>query len=176
MHDSWLSPKVRVAPSPVHGRGIFAAADIAQGERILVWGGVSYTDESGAEEARRQGRGVMQWDDDVFSVEVDGEDGQEPFRINHSCDPNAWMAGAFTIIARRQIGQGEEVTTDYALWESDETSVAPWPCACGSRLCRGRITGVDWRDLALQERYRGHFSPLLNGRIERVGGGSRQVC
>ena len=173
MHDSWMSPTVRVARSAVHDRGIVAVSGIAQGEPILVWGGPSYTERAGALQARKQNRAVMQWDDDVFSCAVEGEGkDEEPFLVNHSCDPNAWMSGACTICARRDIAPGEEITVDYALWETDEDHVAAWTCRCGSPLCRGRVTGADWKDAGLRERYRGHFSPFLTKRIEREQSGT----
>ena len=151
----------------MHGRGIVAVSKIAQAEPILGWGGVSYTNKAGAVEALRQGRAVMQWDDDVFSCEVEGESEDEgPFLVNHSCDPNAWMAGAYTICARRDISAGEEITADYALWETDESHVSSRLCHCGSPLCRVRIAGADWKNASLRERYRGHFSPFLTKRIE----------
>jgi hypothetical protein len=68
--------------------------------------------------------------------------------------------------ARRDIAAGEELTFDYALctvnsaWHID-------PCACGSPLCRRRVTGDDWRRKDLQQRYAGHFSPFINERIAR---------
>jgi hypothetical protein len=34
-------------------------------------------------------------------------------------------------------------------------------CRCGSRLCRGMVTGRDWQRADLQERYRGHWVPAL---------------
>lgn len=40
---SWLSPKCRVAVSPLEGVGVFAASSIAEGELVCVWGGVVYT-------------------------------------------------------------------------------------------------------------------------------------
>jgi len=46
----------------------------------------SHTDRAGAEEAARQGKGTMQWDDDVFSVETDSN--PDHYRMNHLCDPN----------------------------------------------------------------------------------------
>lgn len=168
MHDSWMSPKVKVARSALHGRGIVAIGSIARDEPILVWGGPGYTDKAGAIEARKRNRAVMQWDDDVFSCAVEGEAGlDEPFLVNHSCDPNAWMAGPHTIRARMDIAPGEEITVDYAMFEADEHHVSPWECRCGSSLCRGRVTGADWRDPDLRKRYRGRFSPLLTKRIER---------
>jgi len=86
--------------------------------------------------------------------------------INHSCDPNVWMSDEVTLVARRDIAVGEELTIDYCLFEGDESHVPPWTCRCGSALCRGRFTGRDWRRRDLQERYRGHFSPFIEARIE----------
>ena len=167
MHESWMSPNVRLARSAVEGRGIFAVSTIARDETILVWGGPSYTDRAGALRARAEGKGVMQWDEDVFSHEIEGGM-EDAFLLNHSCDPNAWMADAYTITARKEIAPGEEITADYALWETEATDETSWICRCGSPLCRGRNTGNDWMDARLQERYRGHFSPLLEKRIERA--------
>ena len=170
MHQSWMSSKVKVGQSTMHGQGIIAVSEIAQDEPVLVWGGPSYTNKPGALEALRHNKAVMQWDDDVFSCESDED--SDYFRINHSCNPNAWMIDAFTICARRNIHIGEEITADYALWEPDEKYVSAWTCRCGSRRCRGRVTGSDWKNPILRERYRGHFSPYLTKRIERdkIGG------
>ena len=87
---------------------------------------------------------------------------------NHSCDPSLWMEDEVTLSARREIGAGEEITVDYAL-----LTVAPtWEmtCACGSPLCRHRVTGADWQLSELQSRYAGHFSPFINDRIDRLKG------
>ncbi len=161
---NWINPKIKIADSPIHGKGFFAVADIEKGEKIVIWKS-GYTDRSGAEEAVKNGRAFMQWDEDVYSVD-DGND-DESYSINHSCDPNAWMSDAFTLIAARSIKAGNEITADYALWEADEEYVCPYNCNCRSALCRGRITGKDWRKPELQERYKGHFSPLINKRIAK---------
>jgi hypothetical protein len=57
----------------------------------------------------------MQRDDNLFSVEDRGDD--ETYFINHSCDGNLRMKDAFTLIARIDINNDEEITADYALWE-----------------------------------------------------------
>lgn len=88
----------------------------------------------------------------------------DPLRYgNHSCDPNLWLMDTVTLAARRSVGPGEELTTDYATM----TGFADWRmvCACGTTACRTVIRGTDWRLLELQARYRGHFSPFLNDRI-----------
>ncbi len=105
----------------------------------------------------------MQLDDDLYSIEERGSD--DTYFMNHSCDPSVWMSSAVTLVARRDILPGEELTVDYALFEADEGFVAAWECGCRSPRCRSLITGVDWTNPELQERYQGHFSPLINKRI-----------
>ena len=162
---TWLNPKIEVTQSSIHGKGMIASTAIGPGEKIVRWG-EGYTDRAGAEEARRQGKGVMQWDENIFSCELSGND--DLYSINHSCDPNTWMSDAFTLVARRPIKTGEEITADIALWKADEESVSQWMCNCCSTICRGRITGRDWRSPELQVRYHGHFSPLINKRISTL--------
>ncbi|GAB2903820.1 SET domain-containing protein-lysine N-methyltransferase [Streptomyces mayteni] len=96
-------------------------------------------------------------------------DPAEPVRYgNHSCEPNLWHADAVTIVARRDIATGEELTSDYATL----TGVEEWAmdCHCGSGLCRGRVTGRDWRSPALRAAYGRHWTPPLLDRIEAGGG------
>jgi len=165
--QDWINTKVNMRNSLVEGKGMFASSDIEQGEKIVTFGG-NYTDANGIEEARKNGKLIMQWDDDLYSYE-DRADGDGYF-INHSCDPNMWMVDAYTLVAKRDIKSGEELTADYALWEADENFFSAWKCKCGSPLCRGRVTGKDWRKPDLQECYKDHFSPLLNKRIQRLKG------
>jgi hypothetical protein len=93
---------------------------------------------------------------------VQGADDPAQF-MNHSCDSGCWMADEVTVVTRRSIGAGEEVTLDYALVSADPE----WrmECQCGSDLCRGVVTGNDWKLPDVQERYRNHFSPFINQRV-----------
>lgn len=161
----WISAKVRLVRSFIHGIGMAATERIPTSTPLVVFGG-AYTDANGAARARAQGKLVMQWDEDLYSIDERGDDAT--YFINHSCNPNLWMQDAFTLVARRQIEAGEELSADYALWESDEAFSSSWKCRCGAPECRGGVTGVDWRSLELQERYAGHFSPLLNKRIRAL--------
>lgn len=171
--DSWFSPKIEVRTSPVQGRGSFAAERIEPGEVVEVWGErsdgrlvVTYTtDRDVAESARAQGKDVMQWDDDLYSIEERGAD--EGYFLNHSCDPNLWFKDAFILMARNPVEPGEELTIDYALFEADDAFRASWRCRCGSVTCRGTVTGRDWQLADVQARYAGHFSPLLEKRIAK---------
>ena len=158
----WLDPRVVARPSSIEGLGLFASAPIAKGELVGRLGGrviddaelrqISRTHSKYNSAAIGEGLNVLLEDDEVIA------------RGNHSCDSNLWMRDEFTLEARRDIASGEEITVDYAL----QTSIAEWKmaCNCGSPLCRKVVRGDDWMRPELQARYRGHFSPFLNRRIE----------
>ena len=165
--QDWLNPKIEIKDSPVEGKGIFALEDIPEGEKVVVFGG-KYVTRREVENCRKQGKLVMQWDEDLYSCEDRGD--EDGYFINHSCDPNIWLLDAYTLVARRDIKKGEELTADYAMWEADEDYVSQWECKCDSPFCRGRVTGKDWQEPDLQQRYKGHFSPLINKRIRMANG------
>lgn len=162
---TWVSNKVIVRSSEVEGKGMFVLSPIKAGEAVVMWGG-EYTNAEGADKAKQNGKLVMQWDDDLYSVEDRGDD--DSYFINHSCDPNLWMVDAFTLVARKDLPIGTELTADYALWEGDDSYVSKWECKCGSSLCRKSITGKDWQTPDIQIRYKDHFSPLINKKIENM--------
>ncbi|MEY8013773.1 SET domain-containing protein-lysine N-methyltransferase [Mycobacterium servetii] len=37
--------------------------------------------------------------------------------INHSCEPNVGFAGNIVLVAMREVTAGEQLTTDYALFD-----------------------------------------------------------
>ncbi len=152
--QSWLDPRLEVRDSPVHGKALFAREPIMAGEVVVIWGGTLFTEEEiWAGKARRGSIAAI--DDGLYLASpADAPPSPEDF-MNHSCDPNVWM-------------QDEELTADYAMWEATEEHVMPFECRCGSALSRKTITGRDWRLPELQERYRDHFSPFLNRRVERL--------
>jgi hypothetical protein len=51
---------------------------------------------------------------------------------------------------------------------TDSSDYDEFTCRCGTALCRGQVTGQDWRRPELQERYRGYFSPYLQQRIDNL--------
>jgi len=162
--QSWITPKAEVRESPVEGKGLFAVEAIRKGEKILTFGG-NYTDKIGSEKAEKEGKLIMQWDEDLYSYEDRGDN--DTYFVNHSCDSNSWMEDTFSLSARRDISVGEEITADYVLWEAYANFVSKWQCKCGFSQCRGKVTGNDWKDPQVQEQYEGHFSPLINKRIEQ---------
>jgi hypothetical protein len=171
----WIDPRIEIRPSAIAGQGMYALAPIRAGETVVVWGGWVCTGADVAAGRVAPGSIVYIGEDTFLGAPVGTYDRERDDRgdfINHSCDPNVWLADEHTLVARRDIAPGEELTVDYALFEGDEGEMKGWECRCGSPLCRGRVTGRDWRRLDLRARYMHHFSPFINRRIERLGSGS----
>lgn len=94
---------------------------------------------------------------------VSGETPEPGDLLNHSCEPNCGLLGQMLLVAMRDITPGEELCFDYAM--CDASDYDEFRCLCGQPACRGIVTGSDWRDPVLQERYAGWFSPYLIRRI-----------
>lgn len=76
--------------------------------------------------------------------------------MNHSCSPKCIFINDDLMVALVDIHPDEEVTYDYACSETSGSSHMPFPCACGTAACRGKITGYDGLRLDVRLRY-GHF-------------------
>ena len=62
-----------------------------------------------------------------------------------------------------QPSPGEELCFDYAMTDSDDYDT--FKCGCGSARCRGEITGDDWKQPELRDRYAGWYSTYLARRL-----------
>jgi SET domain-containing protein len=154
---SYLSPKTEVRESTIHGRGLFAIADIAQNEIVAIKGGHIVDRKSLRQEITPLlGPVEIQIDDDLFIAPVT-EDERELSMLysNHSCDPNLGVRGEITFVAMRDLRAGEELTHDWAMTDDDDYSLE---CNCGAANCRKTLTGKDWQRPDLQKRYAGYFS------------------
>lgn len=157
--------------SPIAGRGLFARQPIEEGQSVVIWGGTVFT-AADIQAGKVDDKSTVPIGERLYLGSPAGaynreEDDLGDF-MNHSCDPTVWMQDEVTLVARRHIDAGEELTADYVFWKEDETSVSSFACHCGSEACRQRITGKDWRLPELQSRYEGHFSPYINERIRRL--------
>lgn len=164
----WIDPRVTVRTSLIEGKGMFACKPIKVGEVVIIWGGTIFTAAEVKAGLVKPGT-ATRIDDDLYLADGNNEPDSPDYWLNHSCDPNVWLKDEITLVARREIVGGEELTTDYALWENDPL----WelePCRCGQKLCRGKVTGNDWQLKELQKRYQGHFTPYLNKQILGWGG------
>jgi SET domain-containing protein len=161
---SYRSPKTEVRESKIHGRGLFAIADIAKDEVVAVKGGHIISRDQLREKVTPQlGPVEIQIDDDLFIAPLTKEEREGSMLYsNHSCDPNLGIRGEITFVAMRDIRAGEELTHDWATTDDDDYSVQ---CKCGAPNCRGTLTGKDWQRPELQARYAGYFSAYLAEKI-----------
>lgn len=102
--------RIRVATSPIHGRGLFACKRIRPGAYIATFEG-DVTTENGMH---------VLWTRDEDDNEI-GIEGRNALRfLNHSQRPNAEFIGA-DLHAVRNIEPGTELTIDYgADWDHVE--------------------------------------------------------
>ncbi|MBU6323299.1 MAG: SET domain-containing protein [Patescibacteria group bacterium] len=163
--ESWIDPRIEVRDSG-KGRGMFATAPIGKGETVSVWGGTVFTEEEKAAGLIKKYTASRLDAHHWLGSKLD-EPYSDDIYLNHSCDPNTWLTDEVTLVARRDIAPGEEITADYATWSIDENWVMDEPCRCGSPLCRHTITGNDWKLKEVQDRYQGHFVPYINELIEQ---------
>jgi SET domain-containing protein len=164
MVRTWISPKAtKGAPSEISGCGLVAVDAISEGEVVAVKGGhVRTTQQMRSLPERLQNSGVQITDDLHLMAVEDHEYEAVMLFLNHSCDPNVGFAGNVVLVAMRDIAAGEELTTDYAMFDDHEDSME---CACGRPACRRVVDGQDWRKPDLQKRYRGYFSWYLQRRM-----------
>jgi SET domain-containing protein len=163
----WINPRVEARPSAIQGSGGFAKAAIHAGEVVVIIGGVPMTEsEFRAFQAKAERYDAVQIGEDLHLVDTTDAIEEAGVSLNHSCDSNLWMRDEVTLVARREIASGEEITVDYALFTTQPDWKLEIACNCGSPFCRHEITGNDWQLPDPQARYKGHFSPFINARIE----------
>jgi uncharacterized protein len=166
--QTWFGPRLEIRKSPISGNGMFAREQIKKGEIVCIVGGMVMTDsEFAAFQATHSLYNSIQIDESLHLVEDPEITRSREGCMNHSCDSNTWMGDEVTLVARRDIESGEEVTVDYALFTTQSNWMLDNRCHCRSPHCRRVITGDDWRREDVQERYRDHFSPFINRRIEK---------
>ena len=165
--SSYISPKARKGgASTIAGRGLFAVEPIAAGELVAIKGGHIVTTEAVRSLPERLQNSEIQISDG-FSLVALEEAEYEPVMLflNHSCEPNVGFAGNIVLVAMRDIGAGEELTTDYALMDDYDGAM---DCGCGTPSCRGTIGGRDWQRADLQRKYGRYFSSYLLARVART--------
>lgn len=139
-------PAYRVRRSSIHGRGVFAGAAFARGDRVGEYRG-QVIDRA---EMERRWRGVARDSSHTFFFIVDedrvidaGVRGNGIRFINHSCAPNCVTeseGGRVFVRALRAIAPGEELTYDYLLEPGDPADAFEhYACACGAGSCRGTM-------------------------------------
>jgi uncharacterized protein len=164
MVRSWFSAKVEKRLSEIEGKGLFASLDIAKGELIAVKGGHVFDRKTRDKLALILGPAEIQIEDDLFvgPMTVEERDGSM-MHLNHACEPNVGIKGQICFYTMREISKGEELTFDYATGDNDDWRM---DCSCRAPNCRGVVSGKDWQNSELQNRYEGWFSNYLQTKID----------
>jgi hypothetical protein len=166
--QSWADPRIDVRTSAIEGTGGFARELIKAGEVVVILGGTVFTEAEFIDfAASATNYDAIQIGEDLHLVDMSPDSRSTNGSLNHSCDSNLWMRDEVTLVAKRDIQAGEEVTVDYALFTALPDWTLDYPCACGSSHCRQTITGNDWQLPEVQAHYKNHFSPFINERISK---------
>ena len=147
--------KIVARKSPIHGNGVFAAAPIRKGERVIEYKGRRRTHE---EVDNDVGGDVDSGHTFLFTLNDDwvidaSYEGNDARWINHSCDPNCEALieedeggdsrkDRVFIEAIRDIRPGEELsyTSGITLAERHTPRLKKiWACLCGSPKCTGTM-------------------------------------
>ncbi len=140
--------RIQTRRSKVHGNGVFAVQDIAEGEVLIEYTGQIIN----WDEAQRRHPHDPTNPNHTFYFHVDEDrvidakyGGNSARWINHSCNPNCFadeQDGRIFITAIRNIQAGEELNYDYGLIIEERYTPklkAEYPCWCGSEDCRGTL-------------------------------------
>ena len=140
--------RIQTRRSGVHGKGVFALQDLAEGETLIEYLGEVI---SWKEALRRHPHDPSDPNHTFyFHIDdghvIDAKHGGNSSRwINHSCKPNCEAdetAGRVLIKALRAIKAGEELFYDYGLIidaKYTKKLLAEYPCWCGAKSCRGTL-------------------------------------
>ena len=140
--------KIQARKSGIHGRGVFALEDIAEGETLIEYVGEII---SWKEALRRHPHDPKDPNHTFYFSLDDGRvidalhGGNSSRWINHSCNPNCEadeVEGRVFIKSLRRIRAGEELNYDYGLVIDEPYTKqlkAEYPCWCGSKNCRGTL-------------------------------------
>ena len=140
--------RIQTRRSGVHGKGVFALGNLAEGETLIEYIGEIITWK---EALRRHPHDPTDPNHTFyFHIDekhvIDGNVGGNSSRwINHSCKPNCEADetdGRVFIKALRNIKAGEELFYDYGLIIDSpytEKLLAEYPCWCGAKKCRGTL-------------------------------------
>jgi uncharacterized protein len=143
-----VAKRIAVRDSGVHGKGVFAEINIAEGEVLIEYKGEIIT---WPEALRRHPHDPKDPNHTFyFSIDekhvIDGKvNGNSARWINHSCDPSCEADeenGRVFIKALRNIAAGEELNYDYGLVIDERYTPklkAEYPCWCGAKKCRGTL-------------------------------------
>ncbi|PNW79876.1 hypothetical protein CHLRE_08g370200v5 [Chlamydomonas reinhardtii] len=165
--------------SGVVALGLFALRPLLRGEVLLYFGGkVLGRHEVLKVQRRLPTMHFIQVAPALWMVPIPGAGSESPDYINHSCDPCCGMLDSVTVVAMRDISEGEELCIDYGtvMDESiEDTGLETFDCTCSAANCRRRVTPRDYLLPSVREKCEDFFPPYMRAKLVESVGGSRVV-
>lgn len=150
-----MTRRILTRNSPIHGKGVFAAADLPAGEVLIEYKGRRITH---AAADRRYGDDGESGHTFLFTLNdayvIDANvDGNAARWINHGCSPNCEAVieedpdgdprrDRVLIQTIRPVRSGEELVYDYGITLEERHTPRLkkiWACRCGARNCTGTM-------------------------------------
>ena len=167
MSYGWLTQKAETRSSGIEGKGTYATQKILKNEIVAIFGGKVLDTASWKKISDDEITSLALPLDEEFVITPSkiSEAGDSDF-VNHSCNPNCGIRGQIMLVAMRDINVNDEITFDYAMVLADIPSDdCEFECECGQLICRKIVTSNDWKNVELQEKYRGYFSDYITRKI-----------
>ena len=140
MNFFYINKNTIVRKHSVHGFCRNATNEIKKDEIVFVVGGLArHLSE------HKWYKGLLIDKDLVIDLP---EDEEYQGYINHSCEPNVYIDGQVVFRALRNIEAHEYLTIDYGTFMLTKKNPID-PCNCGTKNCRGKVTGADYKFLNL---------------------------
>jgi uncharacterized protein len=133
-----MKKELYVGNSKINGKGLFCKTAIKKGEHITFIQGTLRKFKS---LSPKQASQIPTWYGINKTTWIDPGDTIFAY-FNHSCDPNTAIIGTKTVVARKNISVGEELTFDYSLTDGDLNWTLDINCNCGARKCRRNIRSI----------------------------------
>lgn len=148
---------IYVCSSKIHGLGVNIGENVKKGDIVArIKGEMKF-------KSNRNKKDALDNPDWVGVAKNQWIDPHKPYKfINHSCNPDVGIKGKVTLVALRDIKEGEEITIDYSTIEGDPR----WKmyCACKVTNCRKLIRSVHY----LPKRQFNKYLPFVSTYFKKV--------
>ncbi len=132
--------------SKIHGLGIRIGEDVKKGEIIAY---IKGTLKFKTIRSKKDSLSYPNW---IGVANNQWIDPHKPFKfINHSCNPTVGVKGRVSVVALRDLKEGDEITLDYSTVEGDE--MWEMKCTCGEPNCRKVVRSIQYLPARQFNRY-----------------------
>lgn len=171
-HRAFKKALIRIKPSARFGGiGVFAVRTLKKGSQIAdaeLLGEDRYYSWASFRRIDKKSQKIIHafcaQTDDGFFAPPDINYMSIPWHMNHCCDGNVGFDGQGNFVAVKKIKKDSELCYDYGLVTCNPRYRLV--CKCGSKNCRGVITGKDWQDPAYRKRNFANMSPEVQDYVK----------